>query len=151
MKEKLLFMHKNVIQLSRMENCKIIVKSRYGFSAEIELRQGKYKIRIDYYYKGIVSVYMLAPNIDMSDSVEIHTYGMHFHGAYKKEIPELCLKHPKLDDWNPSILLIDSYIPWAAEWTEFYEIWLLTGVWYGGGVHPSSGPKKENVNEEKDR
>lgn len=147
MKENLLFMHKNMIQLKKMENCNIVLKSRYGFSVEVELRQGKYKVRIDYNYIGIVSVYLLEPNIDMSNSTEIHTYGMHFHGAYKREVPELCLKHPKIDDWKPSTLLIDSYIPWATEWTEFYELWVLTGVWYGGGVHPSAQAKKENIDE----
>lgn len=128
-------MHKNMIQLRKMENCKFISTSRYGFSVEVELRQGKYKVRIDYNHRGRVSVYLLEPEIDMSKSMEIHTYGMRFHGAYKKEVPKLCLDHPKYDDWKPSILLLDSYIPWASEWTEFYELWVLTGVWYGGGVH----------------
>ncbi len=59
----------------------------------------------------------------------------------------MCLKHPKIDDWKPSTLLIDSYIPWATEWTEFYELWVLAGVWYGGGIHPSARAKKENIDE----
>ncbi len=68
-----------------MENCKIVSKSKYSFSVEVELRQGKYKVRIDYNYIGVVSVYLLEPNIDMSNSTEIHTYGMHFHGALKEK------------------------------------------------------------------
>ncbi len=62
--------------------------------------------------------------------------------AYNKELPCLCLTHYESDKWNSSIMLTESYIPWAIEWTEFYELWLLTGIWYGGGVHP--GGDKEN-------
>ena len=40
-------------------------------------------------------------------------------------------------------MLTESYIPWAIEWTEFYELWLLTGTWYGGGVHPGGDKKNE--------
>ena len=81
----------------------------------------------------------------MSESLEIHTFGNYYHGAYKKELPKLCLTHLETDKWDSSILLTESYIPWAIEWTEFYELWLLTGKWYGGGVHPTRGEVKEHA------
>ena len=52
----------------------------------------------------------------------------------------LCLTYYDNDKWDSSIPLTRSYIPWAIEWTEFYELWLLTGKWYGRGIHP--GGKK---------
>ena len=27
-------------------------------------------------------------------------------------------------------------VGWAAEWLFFYEVWLATGMWLGGGLHP---------------
>jgi hypothetical protein len=28
------------------------------------------------------------------------------------------------------------HLPWAAYWLAFYEYWLATGHWLGGGEHP---------------
>ena len=90
----------------------------------------------------ISNVYVISPTIDMREPLEIHTFGMKFHGAYQRELPFLCLTHYETDRWNTSIMLLESYIPWAVEWTEFYELWLMTGKWYGGGIHP--GGEKDN-------
>lgn len=42
------------------------------------------------------------------------------------------------------MLIADTYIPWAIEWLYYYEIWLVTGEWCGGGIHPTTAkPKSE--------
>lgn len=46
----------------------------------------------------------------------------------------LCLH--RADDWSDRMLLADSIVPWAAEWLYFYEFWLATGQWFGGGEWP---------------
>jgi hypothetical protein len=32
--------------------------------------------------------------------------------------------------------IADTIVPWTAEWLVHYEIWLMTGEWYGGGDWP---------------
>ena len=142
MKQSTLNMYKNLLQLNKLEGCQIVSRKRNCFSAELLIRDRRYKIRLDYYVTGSPNVYVVSPTINMSDFLEIHTFGLKFHGAYNKELPCLCLTHYESDKWNSSIMLTESYIPWAIEWTEFYELWLLTGIWYGGGVH--LGGDKEN-------
>lgn len=44
---------------------------------------------------------------------------------------ELCLFMP--GEWQAGMLLTMTVIPWAAEWLYFYELWVLTGEWLGGG------------------
>lgn len=39
-------------------------------------------------------------------------------------------------EFNASMLISDCIIPWTSEWLYFYEIWLATGEWCGGGKHP---------------
>jgi hypothetical protein len=34
------------------------------------------------------------------------------------------------------MLIADSVVPWASEWLFFYEIWLPSGEWHGGGEWP---------------
>ena len=29
------------------------------------------------------------------------------------------------------MLIVDTIVPWAAEWLLHYEIWLATGEWFG--------------------
>lgn len=33
--------------------------------------------------------------------------------------------------WNAATLIVDTIVPWAAEWVLHYEIWLATGEWFG--------------------
>ncbi len=32
--------------------------------------------------------------------------------------------------------LADTILPWASLWLFYYEVWLATGEWVGGGEHP---------------
>ncbi|MBI3700532.1 MAG: hypothetical protein HY242_08845 [Afipia sp.] len=62
-----------------------------------------------------------------------------------EKLPYLCLFSPELREWTPDDLLADTTIFWAVEWLYFYEGWLLTRKWYGGGRHvprPDDGGKQ---------
>jgi hypothetical protein len=60
---------------------------------------------------------------------------------------DLCLY--SLGDWNWSMPLATTIVPWASEWLFHYEAWLVTGTWRGGGdpyyatarVPPSGGER----------
>ena len=41
--------------------------------------------------------------------------------------------------------LANTIIPWTVEWLYFYEIWLATGTWCGGGEHPTNTTKEEQA------
>jgi hypothetical protein len=32
--------------------------------------------------------------------------------------------------------LAHTIVPWLISWLVFYEIWLVSGVWHGGGFEP---------------
>jgi hypothetical protein len=59
--------------------------------------------------------------------------------VYKSEVdpslPFLCLFSPSLGEWDVNDLLADTTIFWANEWLYFYQGWLLTKKWRGGGRH----------------
>ena len=51
-------------------------------------------------------------------------------------------------EFTSSKLLANTIVPWAIEWLYYYELWLATGEWLGGGEHPEDGiPKMENATE----
>ncbi len=51
----------------------------------------------------------------------------------------LCLHYN--GEWDPTMLISETIIPWASEWLLHYELWLATGEWLGGGHDP--GGKQE--------
>lgn len=49
----------------------------------------------------------------------------------------LCLFYPNSGEWRGDLLINQTIVPWISEWLLHYEIWLVTGEWYGGGIHPN--------------
>ena len=40
------------------------------------------------------------------------------------------------DEWTADKPIARTLVPWLLEWLLFYEGWLVTGEWQGGGIHP---------------
>jgi hypothetical protein len=43
-------------------------------------------------------------------------------------------------EWNGGMWMNQTLVPWISEWLFFYELWLATGTWLGGG-HEGSKPR----------
>jgi hypothetical protein len=39
-------------------------------------------------------------------------------------------------EWTADKPIAQTLVPWLLEWLFFYEGWLATGEWLGGGTHP---------------
>ena len=62
--------------------------------------------------------------------------------VYDESEQRLCLYYPGArPEWTASLSIANTIVPWASEWLFFYEIWLATGEWLGGGIH--LGTRKE--------
>ena len=48
----------------------------------------------------------------------------------------LCLH--EVHEWNGSMLIVDSIIPWTSEWLAHYELWKASGEWHGDGERAES-------------
>jgi len=56
--------------------------------------------------------------------------------VYKQKPAQLCLYRSKYDEWLPSMFLTETVLPWASLWLFYFEDWLATDEWKGGGEHP---------------
>lgn len=54
----------------------------------------------------------------------------------------LCLWWPKQREWVAQLKLTQTYVPWTAEWLWYFEDWLTTRQWAGGGQHPEPSKKR---------
>ena len=96
-----------------------------------------YKIKLEYNITGIPMVYVTNPKpltLAKGENKLPHCYDQ------KKQ--HLCLYLPFSGEWNRSKLLVHTIIPWTYDWLYHYEIWLGTGEWTGGGVHPLNNVNK---------
>ena len=54
--------------------------------------------------------------------------------VYNTDKQHLCIYHRPSEEWNASHK-ITEIIPWISEWFYYYENWLVTAKWLGGGIH----------------
>jgi hypothetical protein len=97
-----------------------------------------YRCLLKVYARGGPDLIVLDPNPkSLAAGTRVpHTYP--HDGAGTK----LCLWLPEAREWMPQMRLNETYLPWAAEWLDYFEEWLVTGDWAGDGVHPDGAAKR---------
>lgn len=98
----------------------------------------EYSVRLVYHRKTGIEVYILTPNLKLADGKVAlpHVY------STKKQM--LCLYYPNGLEWNRGKLFTQTIIPWISEWLYFYEVWVGSGNWYGGGItHEKTAETKQ--------
>lgn len=53
--------------------------------------------------------------------------------TYDSKKQHLCLFNPHCGEWNSTMLIANTIVHWAIEWLYYYENWVYTGKWLGGG------------------
>lgn len=107
----------------------------------------RYRVRISLYLPYVienVTVLQVQPRVQVLDPLlERHPEfedGPVPHVYLNDEepsLPFLCLFDPYAAEWSLSDLIAETTVPWTARYLYFYEGWLETGKWLGGGRHPT--------------
>jgi hypothetical protein len=42
---------------------------------------------------------------------------------------------PRTGEWHDRRLLAETMVPWSLLWLLYFEEWLMSNEWKGGGVH----------------
>lgn len=86
-----------------------------------------YEIRMDYRINERPDVRIVAPVLQKHNQLSIpHLFS---DGT-------LCLFRYKYYEFDGSLIIADTIIPWTSLWLYYYEIWLFSGEWLGLGEHP---------------
>lgn len=143
----------NALLLLRLNPLKFEYKrSEVTAVVPIQKTNGKarYNLKIHLDRCGYYSIYVIEPKLKKIDN-ESPPHIYKHKSKWNEDTQEydeccLCLHLPGSDEYDRNKSLLQTAIAWAIKWTEFYELWLLTGVWYGGGIHPEKD-KKDNTQE----
>lgn len=65
--------------------------------------------------------------------------------VYSEAPVRLCLHLPQAYEWTPDLRLDRTIVPWTALWLFYFEEWLWSGEWKGGGVHPGERPSRRRL------
>jgi len=82
-------------------------------------------------------VQILDPVLELHPSYEEGPLPHVYINRQNPALPYLCLFDPYNHEWTPTDLIADTTVPWTARHLYFYEGWLLTHKWKGGGRHAS--------------
>lgn len=87
----------------------------------------EYRVEIFYPYPSAPKVWIKSPSIVPN-------------APHRFSDESLCLHYPPDRSWHRKHFIAETTVPWTAEWLTLYEIWLLTGEWYGD-ESPHTGKK----------
>lgn len=86
------------------------------------------------YDGSIPKIYLYNQGIMMKKDEYIpHCYKRFFKNV-DDEYVQICLYYPKYKEWKKEMFLSETIIPWAIDWLKYYELWRITGKWFGGGI-----------------
>jgi hypothetical protein len=89
-----------------------------------------YLARIEYRQEGTPQAYIDDPDLaGMSGERRLPH-------VYEQSPARLCLYLPGTGEWATSMRLDQTIVPWTALWLYYFEQWLISDVWHGGGAHP---------------
>lgn len=90
-----------------------------------------YSVRIEYVLGSPPDVFVESPDL------RVLANGMKLPHVYSETPICLCLYLPGSDQWGSWMLLDRTVVPWTLLWLFYFEEWLRTGEWGGGGRHPN--------------
>lgn len=107
-----------------------------GLSWEYKVRptalSREYLIRIAFERDLVPSVFVCEPDIEIlaKDRKVPHVY---------RNPLSLCLYLPRAKEWGGWMRIDQTFVPWTAVWLYYFEEWLESDDWKGGGEHPVEG------------
>jgi hypothetical protein len=91
----------------------------------------RYDLRLDFAFGDSPRVIVEAPDLHGLAG------GRRLPHCYDQHPPRLCLYLPMTGQWCPEYRLDQTMLPWAAVWLFYFEDWLGSDKWQGGGEHPT--------------
>lgn len=99
----------------------------------------EYLMRLEFRQGGTPEIFAIDP-----DPVSLSA-GRRVPHVYSEAPTRLCLYLPGAFEWEPWMHLDETLIPWAALWLHYFEDWLISDDWKGGGKHPHPEPSAADL------
>lgn len=91
-----------------------------------------YRLKLDYVLSRSPEILVIDPDLRALAA------GRTIPHLYDQARVRLCLYLPKTGEWHDRRLLSGTIVPWSILWLLYFEEWLASDDWKGGGVHFSA-------------
>lgn len=115
-------------------------KLNWEFSVRPSPLSRAYRLRITYNRGDVPKVFVEDPDLT------ILAKGENIPHVYKQQPTQLCLYFPSAGEWSSEQWIFKTIVPWSVLWLYYFEDWLATGEWKGGGKHPELRNEKRKKN-----
>jgi hypothetical protein len=90
----------------------------------------------------ISATYTIDLSFRIKQFPKVHVFNAPWRNGSAKRPPHtyldgsLCLYYPRANEFDSTMFLAQTIIPWTAEWLLHYELWLASAdhEWFGGGI-----------------
>ena len=110
-------------------------KLSWEFTARPDPLSRFYRVRIQFRQGGVPQVYVVDPDLNLLAE------GRRLPHVYDQTRVRLCLYLPGTGEWSPSRRISETIVPWTFLWLWYFEEWLVSDAWKGGGLHPIPGAR----------
>lgn len=101
-----------------------------------------YKVRIVQKDGRHPKIWLIYPNLQTKDGRKPpHLYSNVDNDGH----PCLCVYYPSEGEWNNTMFIAETIIPWVSTWLNTYEYWLITGEWHYPESPHGQGTQKKRV------
>lgn len=110
----------------------------WRFGARPSPLSRSYDLRIEFGQDGPPAVFVDGPDLHELAG------GRELPHVYTQRPVKLCLYLPSAFEWSRSDRLDLTIVPWSALWLFYFEEWLWSDEWKGGGMHPGEVERGRN-------
>ena len=96
-----------------------------------------YDIRIEFRQGGRPKIFVDGPDL------HVLAGGRRIPHLYQQKPPRLCLYLPRTYEWQSWMRLDQTVVPWTTLWLFYFEEWLASDDWKGGGMHPEDDDDRD--------
>jgi hypothetical protein len=84
-----------------------------------------------------------SPEVFIDDpDLKLLSDGRRLPHVYEQCPTRLCLYLPGSGEWASWKRLDQTIVPWTALWLLYFEEWLVSNEWAGGGLHPEPDDRR---------
>ena len=102
----------------------------YRYSATPSPLGRDYDIKIEFRQAGRPKIFVDGPDL------HVLARDRRIPHLYQQKPPRLCLYLPRTYEWQSWMRLDQTVVPWTTLWLFYFEEWLASDDWKGGGRHP---------------
>jgi hypothetical protein len=98
-----------------------------------------YDVRIEFKQGDTPQIFIEAPD------PHVLAGGRRIPHLYQQKPPRLCLWLPQTGEWQRWMRLDQTVVPWTSLWLFYFEEWLASDDWKGGGIHTETDDDQEEA------